>query len=68
MKRYTQRSNYDAFISEFVIAEASIRHPDAISRRLEVIDDIMELQAIDTYDAGETTAIYCFGIASKDKL
>ena len=41
----TQRSNYDIFISEFVVAEASLGHPDAISRRLEVIADIMELQA-----------------------
>ena len=41
----TQRSNYDVFISEFVIAEASLGHPDAISRRLEAIADIMELQA-----------------------
>ena len=40
----TQRSNYDVFISEFVIAEASLGHPDAISRRIEVISDIMELQ------------------------
>lgn len=41
----TQRSNYDVFVSEFVIAEASLGHPDAISRRFEVIADIMELQA-----------------------
>jgi len=41
----TQRSNYEIFISEFVVAEASLGHPDAISRRLEVIADIMELQA-----------------------
>ena len=41
----TQRSNYDVFISEFVIAEASLGHPDAISRRIAAISDIMELQA-----------------------
>ncbi|MFA7059460.1 MAG: type II toxin-antitoxin system VapC family toxin [Pedobacter sp.] len=41
----TQRSNYDVFISEFVIAEASLVHPDAINRRLEAIADIVELQA-----------------------
>ena len=29
-----QRSNYDVFISEFVIAEASLGHSDAINRRL----------------------------------
>ena len=40
----TQRSNYDVFISEFVIAEASLGHPDAINRRLEAIADIIELQ------------------------
>jgi predicted nucleic acid-binding protein len=41
----TQRSNYDLFISEFVIAEASLGHPAAINRRIEAIADIMELQA-----------------------
>jgi len=41
----TQRSNYDIFISEFVVAEVSLGHPDAINRRLEVIADIMVLQA-----------------------
>jgi predicted nucleic acid-binding protein len=41
----TQRSNYDVFISEFVIAEASLGHPDAIIRRIEAISDIMALQA-----------------------
>jgi len=41
----TQRRNYDVFISEFVIAEASLGHPDAINRRIEVISDLMELQA-----------------------
>lgn len=41
----TQRSNYDVFISEFVIAEASLGNTEAISRRLEAIADIMELQA-----------------------
>lgn len=37
----TQRGNYDVFISEFVIAEASLGHPDAINRRLEAIADII---------------------------
>jgi hypothetical protein len=41
----TQRSKYDLFISEFVIAEASLGHPDAAKRRLLVADDIMKLQA-----------------------
>ena len=41
----TQRSNYDIFISEFVVAEASLGHPDAINRRLAIIADITELQA-----------------------
>lgn len=41
----TQRLNFDLFISEFVVAEASLGNPDAISRRLEAIADIMELQA-----------------------
>jgi predicted nucleic acid-binding protein len=41
----TQRLNYDLFISEFVVAEASIGDPDAVERRLAAIADIMELQA-----------------------
>src|SRR6266498_4122365 len=41
----TQRLNFDLFISEFVVTEASLGHPDAAKRRLEAIADIMELQA-----------------------
>jgi len=41
----TQRLNFDLFISEFVVAEASIGDPDAVQRRLAAIADIMELQA-----------------------
>jgi len=43
----TQRLNFDLFISEFVVAEASIGDPDAVERRLAAIADIMELQATD---------------------
>lgn len=41
----TQRLNFDLLISEFVVAEASLGHPDAVKRRLEVIADLMELEA-----------------------
>lgn len=41
----TQRLNFDLFISEFVVAEASLGPPDAVKRRLEAIADILELQA-----------------------
>jgi hypothetical protein len=40
-----QRLNFDLFISEFVVAEASLGHPNAVKRRLEAIAEIMELQA-----------------------
>lgn len=43
----TQRSKYDLVISEFVIAEAGLGHPEAAKRRLAAVDDIMELQATD---------------------
>jgi hypothetical protein len=35
--REMQRLNFDLFISEFVVAEASFEHPDAVKRRLEAI-------------------------------
>ncbi len=41
----TQSSKYDLVISEFVIAEASLGHPEAAKRRLATVKDIMELQA-----------------------
>ncbi len=40
----TQRAKYDLVISEFVLAEAGIGHPDAAARRLEAVKDIMELR------------------------
>lgn len=40
----TQRSNYDVFISELVISEASKGHPEAAQRRLAVIADLPLLQ------------------------
>ena len=45
MVGYAAEQLRDVFISEFVIAEARLGYPDAISRRLEVIADLMELQA-----------------------
>ena len=41
----TQRPKFDLLISEFVIAEASLGHPDAAQRRLNVIEEIPELEA-----------------------
>ncbi|MGK5095302.1 type II toxin-antitoxin system VapC family toxin [Deltaproteobacteria bacterium TL4] len=41
----TQRPKFDLLISEFVVAEASLGHPEAAERRLAIIADIMELQA-----------------------
>ncbi len=47
----TQRPNFDLLISEFVIAEASLGHPEAAQRRLAAIADIMELQATEAVRA-----------------
>ena len=38
-----RRSEFDVYISEFVIAESSQGHPGASERRLEAIDDVPEL-------------------------
>ncbi len=43
----TQSFKYDLVISEFVIAEASLGHPEAAKRRLEAMKDVMELQVIE---------------------
>lgn len=40
-----QRSKYDLVISEFVLAEASLGHPEAAERRLAAMMGLMELQA-----------------------
>ena len=37
------RKNFDLFISEFVIAEASLGHPEAAKRRIEAIAGLPEL-------------------------
>ena len=31
------RNNFDLFVSEFVIAEASLGHPEAAKRRMDAI-------------------------------
>jgi len=41
----TQNPKFELVISEFVIAEAGLGHPEAAQRRLAAIDGIMELQA-----------------------
>lgn len=40
----SQSSQYDLVISEFVIAEASLGHPEAAKHRLDAVRDVMELQ------------------------
>ena len=39
----TRRSSFDVFLSEFVIAEASLGDPDAAKKRLEAIVELPEL-------------------------
>jgi hypothetical protein len=39
-----RRSDFDLFISEFVVAEAGLGDPDAARRRLAVIESIPELE------------------------
>lgn len=41
----TERAKFDLVISEFVIAEASLGHPEAAKRRLAALGGIMALQA-----------------------
>jgi len=42
-----RRTNFDIFVSEFVIAESAQGHPDASARRLAAIDGIPELDVTD---------------------
>jgi len=42
-----RRSEFDVFISEFVIIESSQGHPEASARRIDVIKDILELEVTD---------------------
>lgn len=41
----TRRPDFELFISEFVVAEAALGDPEAAGRRLEVIENIAELEA-----------------------
>lgn len=41
----TRRAHFDLFVSEFVVAEAALGDSEAASRRLEVIENIAELEA-----------------------
>lgn len=41
----TQRSKYDLVISEFVLAEASLGHPEAAKRRLAALMGLTQLRA-----------------------
>lgn len=40
----TQKPKFDLVISEFVIAEVSLGHPEAAARRIAVLQGIMQLQ------------------------
>ena len=42
-----ERPRYDLFISEFVVAEAGLGHPDAAQRRLAAMSGLPELQVTD---------------------
>jgi len=44
----TQKAKYQLVVSEFVIAEAGLGHPEAAERRLAAIEGIMELQATES--------------------
>lgn len=47
----TQRSNFELFISEFVVSEAGLGHPDAAERRLAALAGIAELRSSPEADA-----------------
>lgn len=47
----TQKPRYELAVSEFVIAEAGLGHPEAAERRLAAIEGIMELQATEAVRA-----------------
>ena len=47
----TQKSKYELVVSEFVIAEAALGHPEAAERRLAAIEGVMELQATEAVRA-----------------
>lgn len=46
-----QKPKYELVVSEFVIAEASLGHPEAAERRLAAIEGIPELQATEAVRA-----------------
>jgi hypothetical protein len=39
----SRRAMFDLFVSEFVVAEAALGHPDAARRRMTALEDIAEL-------------------------
>jgi len=39
-----RKSDFDVFISEFVLAETSQGHPEAAEKRIKAISDILELE------------------------
>lgn len=47
----TQRLNFELFVSEFVVSEASLGHPEAARRRLAAVEGIAELRTSPEVDA-----------------
>lgn len=43
----TRREEFEVYVSEFVIAESSLGHPEASARRMSAIDEIPELEITD---------------------
>ncbi|MCP4702460.1 MAG: type II toxin-antitoxin system VapC family toxin [Gammaproteobacteria bacterium] len=61
------RSNFDLFISEFVIAEAGLGDPKAVQKRLEVIAELPELEITENVHVLATTLITEGPIPAKAK-
>lgn len=55
-------------ISEFVIAEASLGHPDAAKRRLDAMEGIMELQATEQVRILGKSLIRCGALPEKAEM
>jgi hypothetical protein len=64
----TQRSKYDLVISEFVLAEASLGHPEAAERRLAALMGLMELQATEEVRALGKELVNCGALPEKAEM
>lgn len=61
----TQRSKYDLVISEFVLADAGLGHPEAAERRLAALMELMELQATEEVRALGKELVKCGALPEK---